>query len=302
MDIRKIALYLAGKLPPDYKKQSAFHLIKLLQVIDEKYYTDAKIKFIKEESWSDEEFYFSILDSLWRSGKNQSDIQEQSYEWFIRIMTEYDVPKEYYIENKLATSVFDNSDIGNALKLELATIVVGSKNTRNSDAKDFENFIWKLLDFLFAWSMKKLYSKSQIRNYNGLDIRDWILLNNPDNWKDYSIWFREDIVKKEYDSSFITIECKNYQDPAKQDPIISTLKYLEKPGIWRFWLMFTRNWLSVKWNNKIIDLLKWNIQKQPICLMVLDDSDINKMIDLKINSKEVEGYLMDKYFDLQTKI
>jgi hypothetical protein len=77
--------------------------------------------------------------------------------------------------------------------------------------------------------MKSFYLKEQVRNTPSLNIRDRIMLNNPSSNHNLAIGFREDAIRKDYQSSFITIECKNYTDPADQTPVITTLKYLEKP-------------------------------------------------------------------------
>jgi hypothetical protein len=67
-------------------------------------------------------------------------------------------------------------------------------------------------------------------------------------------------------------------------------------------MMFTRNGLSQSGQNAVVDLLRWNSEKKPICMMVFNDWDINNMLDLKAQNKPIEQYLLDKYFDLQTSI
>lgn len=144
--------------------------------------------------------------------------------------------------------------------------------------------------------------KIQPRDELWLDINDGLLLNNYKNeWLVKNLWW--DIVKDEYWSSVIVVEMKNYTDPASQNILFTTEKYLNKSHTWRFALLFTRNWLSDEsWKVKQIELFKWWWKKESICFILFTDEDYIKMIDLKIRWESIEGYILWKYFDLSIKI
>ncbi len=75
MDIRKIALYLAGKLPPYYGTSNLYAFSKKLHSFASEEFTREEMLFIQQQAKNiDEEVYFMVIDSLW---KNATDIQEE---------------------------------------------------------------------------------------------------------------------------------------------------------------------------------------------------------------------------------
>jgi hypothetical protein len=76
MDIRKISMYLAWKLPPYYGSSNVYAFTKALRRFAKEEYTNEEISFIQTQAkWVDEEVYFLVLDDLWNS------LWEEKIEW-----------------------------------------------------------------------------------------------------------------------------------------------------------------------------------------------------------------------------
>ena len=73
MDIRKIALYLSGKIAPDYNKYSRLEFFEHLETIYE--FDISKQEFYwRQAKEYEEELYFLVIDYLYRKSikdKNQ---------------------------------------------------------------------------------------------------------------------------------------------------------------------------------------------------------------------------------------
>ncbi len=68
MDIRKIALFLAWKLPPYYGSSNLYAFTKALRNLAREEYTNEEMTFIQQQAkWVDEEVYFMVLDDLWNN-------------------------------------------------------------------------------------------------------------------------------------------------------------------------------------------------------------------------------------------
>lgn len=76
MDIRKISMYLAWKLPPYYWSSNLYAFTKALRNFAKEEYTNDEMTFIQTQAkWVDEEVYFMVLDDLWKS------TPEEQIEW-----------------------------------------------------------------------------------------------------------------------------------------------------------------------------------------------------------------------------
>lgn len=65
MDIRQIALYLAGKLPPYYGESNLYRFSKKLKNFAPEQFTNNEMQFIQNQAKGvDEDVYFMILDDL----------------------------------------------------------------------------------------------------------------------------------------------------------------------------------------------------------------------------------------------
>jgi hypothetical protein len=74
MDIRKVAMYLAGKLPPYYGESNLRTFTKALRKYSREEFTNEELLFIQQQALNiDESFYFNVLDDLWTQNNETSD-------------------------------------------------------------------------------------------------------------------------------------------------------------------------------------------------------------------------------------
>lgn len=72
IDTRKIAMFLAWKLPPYYGDSNLYSFTKELRKIAPKEFTNDEMIFIQTQAkWVDEEVYFMIIDDLYKIDKNK---------------------------------------------------------------------------------------------------------------------------------------------------------------------------------------------------------------------------------------
>ncbi len=286
MDVKKISLFLSGKLPPYYGDSN---LVRFQRVVsrdfNELYNLNDLDLFLKQSNWIEEKFFQNILDDLYIEFSND----ESRFNDFLKKV----INNQDFINELFSNSEKQNlSEIWNKLKEELKTITGWKK-----DAKKFEDYCEKLIKFLLEDSFNEFKYSTQQKNDSGLDIPDWLLLNiYKDEWLIKNLWW--DVIKNLYTTNTVVIEIKNYTEKANQDIITSTTKYLNKPHTWRFALIFTRKWLSKTSGEKkqILDFIS-----NSLCFIVFDDDDYNKMINIKINWWSIESYILDKYFELSSK-
>lgn len=288
MDIRKIALYLSWKLPPYYGNSQKLFFIRQLKELAKEHYTNEEITFIDQQTRQDDERFFAeILE----------DQSKTSKENFNNLIDKLGIPpdildiKTLYSQNKETQKIWED------LIKELKSIP-----TWKAWAQDFENFWEKLINFLLKDSFEPFIYKPQISNDSETDIRDWLILNNPKKTNSMISWFWDDVVKKIYDSTFVTIEYKNYTDDAGQVVLYTTAKYLEKVNIWRFSIIFARKWLNAAANTKQIEYFRWNTKKESICFLVINEEEIENLIKMKINGQFVEEFLLEKFMELNTLV
>lgn len=299
LDIRKIAMFLAGKLPPYYWASNLRSFTKQLRIFAKAEFTNDEMLFIQQQAKNiDEEIYFMVLDDLWRSTTDTIEKWKRSRDDIIKLMIELGVPDDVLgimnNNDKKTINMDHNMDLDTLLS-ELSII-----NTWKEDAIKFEAWSKKFIKWMFEDSMKTFEIKEQPRSDDWLDIRDFMLFNNPvdSNPKISAFWW--DIVKNTFWSTFTIIECKNYKDPANQDILVTTRKYLERPWIWNFCIILTRKWLNESWYKRTIKELQWAQNKNSICAVILDEDDYESMIKIKQSWWEVESYLIDRCFELHT--
>lgn len=76
MDIRKISMFLAWKLPPYYGSSNLYAFTKALRNFAKEEFTNDEMTFIQNQAkWVDEEVYFMVLDDLWKT------TPEEQIEW-----------------------------------------------------------------------------------------------------------------------------------------------------------------------------------------------------------------------------
>lgn len=264
---------------------------RIQDIYDTSRYSFEKLDFLWVQSNKiEEDFYFMVLDTLFQ----KANLDKSEVVKFNQLLSDMHI---------------DSSDLGiirwssvDAAEL-VATIQEIPKWKNGWAPKAFEQWWEKVCRYLFEDSFVEYIAKTQVANDNGLDIRDLILMNNyrRDGSVIEGFWWR--IAAEMYSSNFITVEFKNYTEDAAQSVFFTTEKYLSKPGMGYFGLIFTREWLSnSSWKLKQLDLLRWSSKKESICLLNLSQDDLVKMIMQKQAWTKPESYLLEKFFELQTQI
>lgn len=98
MDIRKIAMFLAWRLPPYYNnRESNLYAFKkfLNNNISRTEYTTDEMNFILQQAKNkDEDVYFMVLDDLWNNVIEKSEELKINKSEFIKLLIEFWIPKE----------------------------------------------------------------------------------------------------------------------------------------------------------------------------------------------------------------
>lgn len=242
MDIRKIALYLSGKIPPDYIKFSRLEFFEHLETIYE--FDISKQEFYwRQAKEYEEELYFLVIDYL--HGKSVKDKnQKVKFDGFIKKLG---IPDEV-----LGTSNIDYVSLKNDWdKLKLET---------NSQTK------WKLLeDFLEELFNSIPWLEVAKKNLNNEDEEiDLVLKNNIP-----SPFFQS------LKSPVILVEAKNWQTniPTKETRNF-TMKCDDHKNLTRVWIFVSVNWFTEVHD----DLLKraWSKDYIPV---LISWEDIDGFLD-----------------------
>ena len=285
IDIRKIALYLSWKLPPYYGNSKRLVFIRQLRAVAPAQYTNDEISFIDQQTRNDDEkFFIEILE----------DQKQSSEEIFDKIIEGLGLPPDVvWIITVEQVESQETKKEGEDLIWELKIIPKWKDGY-----KQFEVFWEKLVKFLLQDSFEKFSYEPQVNNLDSTDIRDGLLLNIPRKDNALVSIFWENIVQRIYGSIFVTFEYKNYTDTAGQTILYTTAKYLEKVNIWRFGIIFAREWVDGSAQKKQLDYFRGSSEKKSICFLVLDDADIINLIEIKINWGIAEEYFMKKFLEL----
>ncbi|NVP18133.1 restriction endonuclease [Candidatus Gracilibacteria bacterium] len=89
MDIRKISLYLAGKLPPYYNQANPARFKRKVKEKFTNYIDDSQLDFIQKQSNQSEDLFFMILDDISKDYKDG-----EGYNSFINLLNDLEIPKE----------------------------------------------------------------------------------------------------------------------------------------------------------------------------------------------------------------
>ncbi len=88
MDIHKIALYLAGKLPSYYIKANPSRFIRLVNWKFPTYIEWNQLDFIQKQANQSEDLYFMILDDISKDASESDEINQQ----LMLLFSELDIP------------------------------------------------------------------------------------------------------------------------------------------------------------------------------------------------------------------
>lgn len=207
MDIRKIALSLSWKTPPDYKQYSR---LKFFELLETQYGIDTtKANFYWEQANKyEEEFYQLVLEYL-QQKSTESDVEEAKFNGFL--------DKLWILERVNVLTWL--KELREDLKLE-----------ENSQRK------WKKLEIFLG----KLFSLIDWISVVATNLNNWdeeldlVLQNN------HSVWFFSNI-----NSPLILVEAKNWKDnvPTKVSRDFGMKCHLHK-NLSRVWILVAVNWVT----------------------------------------------------------
>lgn len=246
MDIRKIALYLSGKIPPDYIKFSRLEFFEHLEIIYE--FDISKQEFYwRQAKEYEEELYFLVIDYLYRKSTKDKN-QKIKFDNFIEKLS---IPDEV-----LGISGTDFTSLKNdweKLKLE-----------NNSQAK------WKLLEnFLEGLFDSILWIEVVEKNMKNEDEEiDLVLKNNVQ-----SPFFQS------LNSPIILVEAKNWAKPTPtKESRNFGMKCLTHKNLTRVWIFVAVNWFT-----DVHDDLQKRTGPMDYIEVLLDWSDIEDLLDNNLN-------------------
>lgn len=145
MDIRKIALYLSGKLPPYYWNSQRIFFIRQLRLAAKELYTNEEIAFIDQQTRNDDENFFAeILE----------DQMKSSQEIFDKIINSLNLPSE-------VLDIQSSDTVGKDL--------TSNKEKINPD-KVITQYIHDDLKSIFVWAL-------EIKKYDGLTFEAIKVIN-----------------------------------------------------------------------------------------------------------------------------
>jgi hypothetical protein len=158
--------------------------------------------------------------------------------------------------------------------------------------KQYEKLSLEIIKFCFENKFRNLRIKEQVRNCNGTDIKDFVIINTgiSDFWKD---------LKQFYNCKNIIIESKNSDNEIGIEELRQVSDYLEKETIGQFAIIFSRKGLSQNGFIKQKDYLTNRTKK---LILVLDDNDIIDLLRKKANDDTSEEIFENMIFEIETKI
>lgn len=248
MDTRKIALFLSGKIPPNYEKYNRLWFMEYLEVIF--WINLEKIDFYwKQASWYEEEFYFLVIDLLY---KKSLEDENQKIK-FQNLIEKLNLPDELVWTRLNRTLLKDLWD-----KL---------KNETNSQTK------WKMLEeFLEKLFNTSIGLKVIDKNLNNWDEElDLILKNNGESTFYHNL-----------NSPLILLEAKNWKDKVqtKVTRDFSTKVHLHR-NLTRIWLFVSVNWYT----GEVDELLKrlWSTDE---VLVLVNGENIEQLLESRLSVDE----------------
>ena len=99
VDIKKISLYLAGKLPPYYWGSNPYKFSKAIRKFS-KHFSNKELETVRNLAQdNDYKYYFMILDVLWDNTSNDPNSKEDFLIMLHNIWVPFDVLGLYVSEN-----------------------------------------------------------------------------------------------------------------------------------------------------------------------------------------------------------
>ena len=158
---------------------------------------------------------------------------------------------------------------------------------------EYEKYCYDVINFLFSDSLGNIKEQSKINDDLGqVDFIATIKETPSDFWK---------LIYDRFRTNFIVFEAKNYKDPIKQNNIYITEKYLYDTALRNVAIIFTRKGAD----ENAIRALNGCLREHGKLFIILDDIDVNKLIDIRIenlNKTQIDvtpsKFLLDKANEL----
>ena len=157
-----------------------------------------------------------------------------------------------------------------------------------SDGKRFENLLNDLLCYIFSNCYEQVEMNVQVPNEDRLRVRD-IIIDNRDPLNNFLSLLKDDGVL------YLLMEAKNYKEPLTPSDIDTFINYIrENRRFGGFGVILSRKGASKS-------LMKQQIRKlsDSVEVVVLDESDILEMIDLRALDRDPMSVIRSKLKQLQ---
>ncbi|MDP3150100.1 MAG: HNH endonuclease signature motif containing protein [Ignavibacteria bacterium] len=153
----------------------------------------------------------------------------------------------------------------------------------------YQKLIGKILDYLFSTELSTPIS--ELADKFEINRRDFILRN----YSSLEFW---KYLRERYLADFIVIDAKNYVGKIKKEQILQIANYLKVHGTGLFAIIVSRN--GEDNSSYLTRREKWMIENKMV--IILDDSDIEKMILAKASTDSPEEIIKQKIEEFRLKL
>ena len=153
----------------------------------------------------------------------------------------------------------------------------------------YQKHIENILDYLFGDTLSSPIT--ELPDQHEINRRDFILRN----YSEKSFW---KFLRERYCADFIVIDAKNYTGKVKKNQILQIANYLKLHGTGLFGLIISRN--GEDKSSFYTRREKWILENKLI--IILDDSDIEKMILSKTSNDNPEEIIKQRIEEFRLKI
>lgn len=161
----------------------------------------------------------------------------------------------------------------------------------DKDKYIYQDFCVNTLEKLFA--DKLTFIKEQNKTDEGINVFDLICKIKIDIEDEFF-----ETIEKYFKSKYIVFEFKNYQESITQYQVCTTEKYLYETALRKVAIIITRKGI----NDNGTRMIKGILRETGKLIIVLDDKDFKKMIDLRERGEEPSKVLTEKLDDLLTHL
>lgn len=216
---------------------------------------------------------FDIANILYTVIKNKELVKELSA--LVSFSLDTVVPEKPKLDIKIKKNVKKNKT-PNYIK-ELHNLESGIKN-----AKKYENLLERIIKDIFISELELFYAQN--RTEDGINIFDMIckIKNTEDEFFT--------TLERFFNSKYILFEFKNYSEKIKQGEICTTEKYLYGTALRNVAIIITRKGIDTNGDK----LVKGILRETGKLMLVLNDDDVIKMIELYDNGDKASDVLMKK--------